>query len=138
VDLELKELAVGVIVAIVVLLAFRVANIHRERGSYAVLLVGVAAPYLMFAIETHEPDELKHAIIGLIFVAIAIMGARWNLWIIVAGFIAHGIFNAVLQLTPLPAPTPGWYGPFCFWFDFTIAAGLAGFLAQGRKLSDMT
>lgn len=137
-DLEIKELAVGAGLAIIVLLCFRFGKIHREKGSYVVLLAGVAMPYVMWAIETHEPDTLKHALIASGFVAIGLAGARWNLWLVVFGLLAHAIFAGVLQFSSLPAPTPGWYGPVCLSFDVSIALGLAGFLAQGDKLSDMT
>ena len=137
-DFEFKELTIGIGLALVVLLIFRFTKVHRERGSYAVLLAAAAAPYLMWALETHEPDALRHALIMLSFVTIAFIGARWNLWITAAAFVGHGVFAGILQYSNIPAPTPGWYGPICLSFDITIAIGLAGFLAQGEKLSDMT
>ena len=137
-SLELKELVVGVGLGTATLLIFRLADIHRERGTYAVLLAAVVMPYVMMAVETHEPDVLRHALIALGFALVAMAGARWNLWLVVAGFAAHAAFNGILHYTPLLAPTPGWYGPVCLGFDLMLAAGLAGFLAQGRKLSDMT
>ena len=137
-SLELKELVVGAGLGAATLLIFRLVDIHRERGSYAVLLVAVAVPYVMMAVETHEPDLFRHVLLGLGFAAVAMAGARWNLWLVVAGFVAHAVFNGMLHYTPLPAPTPGWYGPVCLGYDLILAAGLAGFLAQGRKLSDMS
>ena len=137
-ELELKELAVGVGLGILTLLMFRAANIHRERGTYAVLLAAITMPYVMMAVETHEPDFIRHCLIALGFTAVAMAGARWNLWLVVAGLIAHAAFDGVLHYTPLLAPTPGWYGPLCLGYDLVLATGLAGFLVQGKKLSDMT
>lgn len=137
-DFEFKELSIGVGLALIVLLTFRICKIHRERGPYGVLLAGTAAPYLMWALETHEPDALQHAVLMLAFVFIGFVGVRWSLWITVLAFMGHGIFAGTLQYAGFPAPTPGWYGPLCCSFDIAIAIGLAGFLAQGEKLSDMT
>jgi len=92
----------------------------------------------MFAIETPEPDEWLHVLIAGLFSVVAIIGARWSLWIVVLGFLAHGIFDTVLHYTSLHTPNPDWYGPFCLGFDVALALGLAGFLAQGDKLSDMS
>lgn len=137
-DLELNELAVGFGLAVLLLLAFRFARIHRERGVYAILLICAALPYVMFAVETHEHDLINHLTFASIFSIIAFAGARWNLWYVVLGFIGHAIFAGTLHFTSLLAPTPGWYGPLCMGFELTIALGLAGFLSQGDKLSDMT
>ena len=137
-DLELKELFVGAGLGAASLLLFRLVDIHRERGTYAVLLAAIAMPYVMMAVETHEPDFLRHAMIGLGFAAIGLAGARWSLWLVVAGFVAHAAFCGALHYIPLHAPTPGWYGPVCIGYSLMMAVGLAGFLAQGRKLSDMT
>lgn len=136
--LELKELVVGAGLGVATLLMFRFVDIHRERGTYAVLLAAVAVPYVMMAVETHEPDFLRHALIGLGFAAIGLAGARWNLWLVVFGFVAHAAFCAALHYIPLHASTPGWYGPVCVGYCLVLAAGLAGFLVQGRKVSDMT
>lgn len=136
-ELELKELAVGVGLGVLTLLMFRVANIHRDRGAYAVLLIAVAAPYVMMAVETHEPDVLRHVLFGLFFTAVAVIGARWKPSLIAAGFVAHAAFDGILHYTPLLAPTPGWYGPVCIGFDLVLAAGLAVFLAPSNPSSDM-
>ena len=136
-ELELKELLVGAGLGIAALLVFRLAKIHRERGPYAVLLVAVTVPYVMMAVETHEPDLLRHILIAIGFTSLAMIGARFNLWLVVLGFVGHALLDGVLHHTPLVAPTPGWYGPVCLGFNLIVAAGLAGFLAQGNKLSEM-
>ena len=136
--LELKELALGVLLAVVMLGVFRFARMHRQRGSYAVLLMSVVFPYVMFAVETHEPDLIGHSLVATFFCLLAIFGARWNLWIVVFGFLAHALFGGTLHYTSLLAPTPGWYGPLCVGFNVAVALGLAGFLSQDHKLRDMT
>lgn len=136
--MEWDLLAMGAGLAVGTLLAFRFANIHLERGPYAVLLAAIVMPYVMLAVETNEPDLLLHGLVALGFTAVAMAGARWNLWLVVFGFVAHAAFDGVLHYTLLSAPTPDWYGPLCLGYDLVIAAGLAGFLAQGQKLSDMT
>ena len=137
-SLEVKELVVGAALGVAVLLVFRFARIHRERGSYAVLLAAITLPYVMFAIESHETDALHQTAISVAFIAIAVLGARYNLWLVVFGFAAHAVYDAVMHHTSLMVATPGWYGPVCLGFDLVLAMGLAGFLAQGDKLSDMT
>ena len=136
--MELKDLAIGAGLALLVLLIFRLANIHRERGSYAVLLLAVVLPHVVVAADTHEADLLYQGLILSGFTAIAMAGARWNLWLVVFGFVAHAALVAIAHYTSLLELTPTWYGAVCLGFDLVIAIGLAGFLAQGRKLSDMT
>lgn len=137
-DLELKELAIGAALGIVTLIAFRVGGIHRERGTYAVLLVAITVPYIISAIETHETDTMYHAGFAVMFAAIALIGARLNLWLVVLGLLGHAIFDGMHHYTGIIAPTPGWYGPVCLGFDLSVAAGLAGFLLQGHTPRNMS
>ena len=136
-SLELKEISAGIVLALCVLLAFRFARIHRERGVYAVVLVAASLPYVMFAVQTWKTDLANSIAFSVLVGVLAIAGARWTMWLVAGGFVLHGIYAGVLHYTSLFAPTPCWYGPVCMSFDFAMALGLAGYIVQGNKASDM-
>lgn len=65
-----------------------------------------------------------------VFVVLAVVGFKANLWLVVAALLGHGVFDLVHpQLVENPG-APDWWPMFCLAYD--IAAG--GYLAA-RLLS---
>ena len=109
------------------------AGVVRERGSYAVAMVAIAAFYPVFAVGRGWDTFAFHAVVTLLFVGLAILGARKSLWWIVAAMALHGLFD-VLDGVRAPDPSPDWWGPFCLGVDLAIAAALSLVLLRGASL----
>lgn len=136
--MNLLHIAIGAGLGILVLGLFRFARIHREHGTYAVLLLMIAAVYPIMALHFGEPELSRlHVVLAAAFGVCALVGARLNLWIVVAGLAAHGALDIALHQNVLQSPAQAWYMSLCAGFDLAIAAGLAGFLLQGQTPKEM-
>jgi hypothetical protein len=98
----------------------------RERSFYPTVLMVVGSYYVLFAAEGSTRWILACEALGMaLFVVAAVLGFRSSLWIVVAGFFAHGIFDAVHAHILANAGTPAWWPAFCAAYDVTAAAYLA-------------
>jgi hypothetical protein len=123
---------VGVGLALAVgALATRV-GFDRERSFYPTVLMVVGSYYVLFAAEGSAPSILACEAVGMaLFVVAAVVGFRSSLWIVVAGLLAHGIFDAVHGHILANAGTPAWWPAFCGTYDVTAAAYLGLRLSKG-------
>jgi len=136
--MNLLQVAMGAGMGIVVLALFRFARIHREHGTYAVLLMMIAAVYPIMSLHFGEFELSRlHIALAAAFGACALIGARLNLWIVVAGLAAHGLFDFAMYTDAIESPAQAWYLALCCGFDLAVAAGLAGFLLQGQTPREM-
>ena len=73
-----------------------VAGMGRDRAFYAVSLIVIASYYALFAIMAGSLRVLgiESAITGG-FILLSVLGFRINLWWVVAGMAAHGLFDIV-------------------------------------------
>lgn len=136
--MNLLYIGMGAGLGILTLGLFRLARIHKEHGTYAVLLLMIAAIYPIMALHSGAP-ELSRLHIGLAgaFGLCALLGARFSMWIIVLGLAAHGLLDFALHQDAIESPAQAWYLSICVGFDLAVAAGLAGFLLQGQTPKEM-
>jgi len=127
-------LLIGIGLAIGVAIFARIVGFDRERTFYPIVLIVVAAYYILFAIIGGSTPELwaDAAIFGL-FAAAAVLGFRVSLWWAVAGLAAHGVFDFFRHQFMAGSGVPEWWPSFCLGYDLAAAACLAGLLI-GRKL----
>ncbi|WP_293680979.1 DUF3703 domain-containing protein [uncultured Phenylobacterium sp.] len=98
----------------------------RGRNFYPVLLVTIAGYYVLFAIEAGSIQVLALELwIVCGFVCIAVAGFRWNLWLIAAGLLGHGLLDLVHPHLLPKAGAPAWWPQFCLAFDPAAAACLS-------------
>jgi hypothetical protein len=64
-------------------------------------------------------------IVMIVFVLVAVMGFKFNPWLIVAGLASHGAFDAFHDLVVANPGVPQWWPAFCLAFDVGAAALLA-------------
>jgi uncharacterized membrane protein HdeD (DUF308 family) len=76
-------------------------------------------------------EKLNNIVIALLFSLLAILGARFNTWLIVVALIGHGVFDAFVHLV-FPDPSPEWWGPFCISVDIILGLWLAVLLVTKR------
>jgi hypothetical protein len=116
-------LLVGVLLAIGVALFVRLVGFDRERSFYPVVLIVIAALYVLFAVMGGTGASVKAELIPFVlFCALALAGFRISLWFAAGGLVLHGIFD-LLRAPFLPnSGVPEWWPQFCSAYD--IAAGI--------------
>lgn len=124
------EYVIGIAAATVVGVSGTVVGFDKERGFYPVVLIVIAALYLLFAAMANSTASLvAEAIPALVFVTMAVLGFRKEApWLVVAGLALHGVFDffhhAVIANPGVPVWWPGW----CLAYDVVAAAYLAALI----------
>jgi hypothetical protein len=109
-------------------------RLDRERGFYPLVTMIVGSYYVLFAAMAASTQVLiAELLTGLLFIAAAIAGFRWSLWIVVAALAAHGLFDFAHDHFIVNAGVPHWWPGFCAAYDLTAAAVLALLLLTGRQ-----
>lgn len=130
------EYVIGFAAATAVGLFATVVGFDKERGFYPVVLIVIAALYLLFAAMANSTASLlAETIPALLFVTLAVLGFRKKApWLVVLGLALHGVFDffhhEVIENPGVPAWWPGW----CLSYD-VVAAAYMGALILVRKSS---
>ncbi len=120
---------IGLSLAIAVALFARIVGFDRERVFYPTVLIVVASYYVLFATVGQKHDELPfQLIIFASFAALAVLGFRKSLWVVVAGLALHGVFDFAYQSFAADSGVPSWWPSFCLAYDLAAAAALAALL----------
>jgi len=123
---------IGIGLTIAVLGVNAAIGLHKERGVWPSLLIAIAAFYVVFAFEHSDHSGIAlQSVIALGFMALALIGYKSSLWLIVAGLVLHGIFDAV-SLAYTANPAPNWWGPFCIGVDGLLALMLCWCMLRGH------
>lgn len=123
------EYVIGLTAAAAVGLFASVIGLDKERSFYAVVLIVIAALYLLFAAMANSTDSLvAEAIPALIFVAMAALGFRKTPWLVVAGLALHGVFDFFHHALIANPGVPVWWPGFCLTYDVVAAAYLAALI----------
>jgi hypothetical protein len=126
-------LLVGALIASAVGLFATFMGLDRDRAFYPIVMMVIASYYALFAVmgaPTHA--LLLESVVGAVFLAGAVSGFRWSLWVVVVALAAHGIFDLTHDTFITNAGVPVWWRQFCLAYDVTAAAYLAGLLATRR------
>lgn len=79
-------LIVGTVLALAVVLFARASGFDRSRAFYPTVLVVTASYYVLFAVIYGAGSDLaSESVIMAIFLALAVVGFRISLWVVVAG-----------------------------------------------------
>lgn len=105
----------------------------RDRSYYPTLMIVIASIYILFAVMAVPASALlPEAIAATAFIALAIAGHRWSLWLVVLALLGHGVFDMVHPHIIANAAVPSWYPAFCGAADLVLSAALAGLILRGR------
>jgi hypothetical protein len=127
------EYIVGVILGIGIGIFSTLVGLDRDRALYPAALVVIASYYCLFAVVGGSNSALVgETIVGSMFVVIAAVGFRTNLWIVAAGIIGHGIMDLFHHLLIENPGLPTFWPMFCMSIDITIGAYLSLLLSQNR------
>ena len=129
--MSLTPALVGAAMALAVGAYARMVGFDRDRSFYPVVMTVIASYYVLFAVMA-DGAGLAHELVGAaLFMAVAAIGFRVNLWLVVAALAAHGIFDvfhhAMIENPGVPAWWPGW----CLGYDVAAAAWLALVIVKG-------
>ena len=98
---------------------------------YALSLALIAAVYIGFAVADGRPRVITVEVaVAAVFVVVGAAGVTGSAWLLVAGFIGHGVKDLWQHRSHFVANTR-WWPPFCLVVDWVAAAILVVLLAVG-------
>lgn len=126
-------LIVGAFLALGVGLLATAVGFDRDRAFYPTVTIVIASYYALFAVMGASTSALMlESVAGAVLLAVAILGFRSSLWLVVLALAAHGVFDFVPGRIISNPGVPAWWPPFCLTYDVTAAAYLAWLLKTER------
>src|SRR5689334_10927988 len=112
-----------------------IVGLDRERSFYTTVLIVVGSYYSLFAAmgATGEVIAMESAL-GGVFLITALVGFKKNLWIVVAGLVGHGVFDAFHHLLVNDPGVPSFWPAFCGTYDVVAGAWLAALLVKRPQI----
>ena len=126
-------LLVGALLAITVGLMATAVGLDRDRAFYPTVTIVIASFYALFAVmgaSTHA--LLLESLVGAVFLAMAVLGFKSSLWVVVVALAGHGVLDFAHDRVISNPGVPLWWPAFCLAYDLTAAAYLAWLLKAGR------
>lgn len=120
---------IGVTLALVVSLFARMVGLDRDRAFYPTVMIVIAGLYGLFAAISGSPRVLAFESFGIVgFIALAVIGFRYNLWWVVAALVGHGVYDGVHHHLFSNPGVPVFWPSFCLAYDVTAGGVLASIL----------
>lgn len=127
------EYVIGIVAATAVGLFATMVGFDKERSFYPVVLIIIAALYLLFAVMAGSTGSLvAETVPALVFVTMAVLGFRRTPWIVVAGLALHGTFDFFHRAVIANPGVPEWWPGWCLSYDVVAAAYLATLIVIRR------
>ena len=127
------EYLIGVGLAVAVCVFAMAAGFDRDRVFYPTMLLVVATYYILFAAMGSSARVLAmESLIAAVFFALAVVGFKRSMWVIVAGLIAHGVSDYFHHYFVTNPGVPVWWPGFCMGFD-VLAGGFLAMLLMRRS-----
>ena len=125
---------IGLGLALSVAAFARAVGFDRERLFYPLVLIVIASYYVLFAAMAADHAELaaQSVIFGL-FTAMAVVGFRTSLWLVVLGLVLHALFDVFQKSIFAGHGVPQWWPSFCLAYDLAAAASLAVLLIIEKR-----
>lgn len=126
------EYLIGVILAAATCVIFgTLAGFDRERVFYPLMVASIATYYILFAAMASSTPALTSESLGAcIFLTLAVVGFKKNLWLVVVALVGHGVFDFFHHLVIQNPGVPEWWPGFCMSFDVLAGGFLALLLAR--------
>lgn len=105
-------------------------GLDRDRAFYSTVLMVIALLYVLFAVMGGSSHAIViEAAVATVFLAGAVVGFKYSLWLVAAGLALHGVLDVFHgQLIANPG-VPPWWPAFCLAYD-GVAAGYLAFLLR--------
>lgn len=105
----------------------------RDRAFYPTIMIVIALLYVLFAVIGGSAEALKlELLIMVAFVAAAVAGFKYSLWLVAAALVAHGVFDFAHDRLFVNPGAPAWWAGFCATYDVVAGLYLAALLMIGR------
>lgn len=125
---------VGAGLALTVSLLATFVGFDKDRAFYPTLMIVIAAYYVLFAVMGESIQALAiESAVSLVFLAVAILGFKRNLWWVVGAFFSHGIFDLLHGHIVANPGVPVWWPMFCLTYDVAAAGYLAWLLQRSKS-----
>ena len=122
---------VGAALALGVALFAALVGLDRDRAFYSTVLIVVASFYILFAVMAGAQAALVPELLAMaVFVALAAIGFRTSMWLVVIGLAGHGLFDFLRGDLITNPGVPPWWPAFCLSFDVAAAACLAWLITR--------
>jgi hypothetical protein len=133
------EYIIGTLLALSVSVFASVTGLDRDRAFYPTVTIVVASYYALFAVMGGSGAALatETAVIAG-FVVVAALGFRFNLWLLVAALVGHGVFDFFHGHIISNQGVPAWWPMFCLTYDITAAGYLAWLLCRSAIPAETT
>jgi len=126
-------LLVGALLAFAVGVFATVSGLDRDRAFYPTVAIVIASYYSLFAAMGASMRALVlESLLAGAFLAVAVIGFRSSLWVVVIALGAHGAFDLAHGAVISNPGVPRWWPAFCLTYDATAAGYLAWLLKSGR------
>jgi hypothetical protein len=113
----------GIVLALSTAALGRFAAFDRDRVFYPTVLIVTASYYALFAVLGGSTSALiVESMVVTLFVVAAIAGFKINLWFVIAGLVAHGVFDLLHALIVTNPGVPVYWPAFCMSYDVALAA----------------
>ena len=133
----LAPYVIGILLALGVSVFAAMIRLDGDRAFYPTVLIVVAAYYILFSVIGGTTSTIiVESAIAAAFLVMATMGFKRTLWLVVAGLVAHGVFDLFHGLVVSNPGVPVWWPAFCLSYDLTAAACLAWMLLRRPRAID--
>jgi hypothetical protein len=127
------EFVIGAALALGVGLGSTWIGFDRDRAMYPVVMIVIAAYYVLFACMAGSRQALVVELwAAAAFIAASVAGFRSTLWIVAAALVGHGVFDVAHGDFIANPGVPSFWPAFCAAYDGVAGAYLAWMLARGR------
>ena len=125
------EYLIGFGLAAAVCVFATLTGFDRDRVFYPTMVLVVATYYILFAVMGSSTRALAfESLVAVAFFALAVVGFKKNLWLIVAALAGHGVFDFFHHRLIQNPGLPAWWTGFCLAFDVLAGAVLAMLLVR--------
>lgn len=119
------EYVVGIVLGFVVAAIGTFFGFDRERSFYSTVLIVVASYYALFATMGASTGTLGiETAVGVGFLVLALIGFKKSMWLVAAGIVGHGVFDAVHHVFIENPGMPVWWPGFCGTIDIVMGGYL--------------
>jgi hypothetical protein len=104
-----------------------------DRAFYPTVMIVIASYYGLFVVMGGSMQALiLESVVMAGFLLLSILGFRFNLWSVVAGLCAHGVFDVFHGRFISNPGVPVWWPMFCLTYDIATAEYLAWLLNRSK------
>jgi len=128
------EYTIGIVLAVVTFAIGRFVGFDRDRAFYPVVMIVIAAYYVLFAaIDGSARALIIETAVGLVFATVAVIGFKSRLWLVAAAMAGHGVFDFFHAGLISNSGVPPWWPGFCGTIDIGLAILVALMLRRGNQ-----